>query len=111
VNPRWIRRGVLALCVLGIAGMIVSSIAERTGAAITFGLVTAMAVVCMVLVTAVAGPEAFGRPVIDEEAAADVERRIGELVAAGADEAELRALVRAVRRVDRPSHRVEGPNP
>lgn len=103
MSPRWIRRAVLATCVLGIAGMIVASIAERTGAAITAGLVTAVAVVCMVLVTAVAGPEAFGRPVIDEEAAADVERRIAELVAGGADEAELRSLVRAVRRVDRPN--------
>lgn len=103
MNPRWIRRAVLATCALGIAGMIVASIAERTGAAITAGLVTAVAVVCMVLVTAVAGPTAFGRPVIDEEAAADVERRIAELVAGGADEAEVRSLVRAVRRVDRPN--------
>lgn len=103
MNPRWIRRAVLATCGLGIAGMIVASIAERTGAAITAGLVTAVAVVCMVLVTAVAGPEAFGRPVIDEEAAADVERRIADLVAGGADEAEVRSLVRAVRRVDRPN--------
>lgn len=103
MNPRWIRRAVLATCGLGIAGMIAASIAERTGAAITAGLVTAVAVVCMVLVTAVAGPEAFGRPVIDEEAAADVERRIADLVAGGADEAEVRSLVRAVRRVDRPN--------
>jgi hypothetical protein len=102
MSPRWIRRAVLATCALGIAGMIVASIAERTGAAITAGLITAVAVVCMVLVTAVAGPEAFGAPVVDEHAAADVERRVADLVAKGADEPEVRALVRAVRRFERP---------
>lgn len=101
MSPRWIRRAVLATCAAGIVGMIVASIAERTGAAITAGLVTAVAVVCLLLVTAVAPPQAFGAPVVDEEAAADVERRVAELVGAGADEAALRALVRAARRVDR----------
>jgi hypothetical protein len=92
---------VLAVCVLGIAGMIVSSIAEATGAAITAGLITAVAVIGLLLVTAVAPPAAFGAPVVDEEAAADVERRVAELVHAGADEAEIRSLIRAVRRVER----------
>jgi hypothetical protein len=100
VSPRWIRRLVLATCALGIAGMIVASIAERTGAAITAGILTAIAVVCLVLVTAVAPPEAFGAPVVDDAAAADVERRVADLVAAGAEEAEVRSLVRAVRRLD-----------
>jgi hypothetical protein len=89
---------VLAVCALGIAGMIASSIAERTGAAITAGLITAVAVVCLLLVTAVAPPAAFGPAVVDEEAAADVERRVADLVEAGADEAMVRSLVRAVRR-------------
>ena len=102
MDPRWVRRAVLATCVLGIGGMIAASIAERTGAAITAGIVTAVAVVCLVLVTAVSPPEAFGRPVVDEAAAADVERRIADLVAAGADEAEVRSLVRAARRLARP---------
>ena len=79
--------------------MIGASIAERTGAAITAGLVTAVAVLCLIVVTAAAGPAAFGRPApMDDAAAADLERRIDELVAAGADEADVRALVRAVRR-------------
>jgi vacuolar-type H+-ATPase subunit D/Vma8 len=101
MSPRWIRRAVLLTCVLGIAGMIVASIAERTGVAITAGLITAVAVVCLLLVTAVAPPTAFGSPVVDEEAAADLEQRVEDLVAAGADEAEVRSLVRAVRRVQR----------
>lgn len=101
MSPRTIRRVVLVVCVLGIAGMIVSSIAERTGAAITAGLVTAIAVVGLLLVTSVAPPGAFGPPVVDEELAADVEHRVADLVAAGADEAEVRSLVRAVRRASR----------
>lgn len=101
MSPRWIRRIVLVTFVLGIAGMILASIAERTGAAITAGLVTAVAMLCLVLVTSVAPPERFGAPVIDEEAAADVERRVSDLVSAGVDEAELRSLVRAVRRLHR----------
>ena len=91
---------MIAVCVAGIAGMIASSIADRTGAAITAGMVTAVAVLCLILVTAAAGPEAFGRPAPpDESSVADVERRVTDLVAAGTDEAEVRALVRAVRRM------------
>ena len=45
--------------VAGIAGMIVGSIADNNGVAITFGLITAVAAVGLILVTAVAGPEAF----------------------------------------------------
>jgi hypothetical protein len=91
---------VLAICVLGVAGMIVSSIAGSTGGAVTSGLITAVAVVVLILVTAVAGPSAFGSPQpVDEHAAADVERRIQALVASGADEADVRSLVRAVRRL------------
>jgi hypothetical protein len=100
MSPRWIRRAVLATFVLGIAGMIVASIAERTGAAITAGIVTAVAMLCLVLVTSVA-PDGFGSRVVDEEAAAEVEHRVADLVSAGADEAEVRSLVRAVRRLER----------
>jgi hypothetical protein len=101
VSARGVRRTVVVVCVLAIAGMIVSSIADSTGAAITFGLVAAVAVVCLILVTATAGARAFGAPVNDETAAADVERRVQALAAAGADEPELRALVRAARRMER----------
>jgi hypothetical protein len=44
---------VVVVCGLGIAGMIVSSIADSTGAALTFGLVTATAVIVLIAVTAV----------------------------------------------------------
>jgi hypothetical protein len=101
-QARWIRRGVVAVSVLAIAGMIVTSITNHTGAAITFGLVAAGAVVCLILVTAVAGPSAFDAPPpVDENAALDVERRIERLVEGGADEAEVRSLVRATARLTR----------
>ena len=102
ISPRWIRRIVLAVCGLAIAGMIASSITSHNGVAIALGLVAAVAVLCLMLVTAVAGPGAFGPPPpVDEGAAADVERRVTALVAAGADETDVRSLVRAVHRLAR----------
>jgi hypothetical protein len=47
---RWI---VIAVCALGIAGMIVSAVADSTGGALTFGLLSAGAVVVLIAVTAV----------------------------------------------------------
>lgn len=92
------------MCVLAIGGMIVASVTDHNGVAIATGLIAAVAIVCLILVTAVAGPEAFGvRPLVDEAAAADLERRIDALVASGADEAELRSLVRAAGRMYRRS--------
>ena len=81
-----VRRIVWVVAALGIAGMIVSSINDNTGAALTFGLVTAVAVLCLIVATAVAG-----RP--DEAHAARVEELVGEVVAQGADEATVRRLV------------------
>ena len=113
MRPRTIRRLVLLVFVTGIAGMIVGSIADNNGLAITFGLVTAAAAVGLILVTSVAGPEAFGKAkrgestapgaddpdgrslgAQDEEAAAALEARITDLVASGAEETQVRDLVR-----------------
>lgn len=102
MNPIWIRRVVLVVCGLAIAGMIVASITTHNGVAIAFGMAAAVAILCLMLVTAVAGPEAFGQTQpIDEAAAADLERRVATLVASGADENEVRSLIRAVRRISR----------
>jgi hypothetical protein len=62
VSPRVIRWLVIVVFVAGIAGMIIGSIADNNGVAITFGLTTAVAAVGLILVTAVAGPEAFRKP-------------------------------------------------
>jgi hypothetical protein len=93
---------VIGVCALAIVGMIVSSITTHNGIAIATGLVAAVAIVCLILVTAVAGPEAFGAPPpVDEAAAADLERRVESLVASGASEDEVRSLIRATRRLSR----------
>jgi hypothetical protein len=104
VRPRTIRRLVLVVFVTGIAGVIGGSIADNNGVAITFGLVTAAAAVGLILVTAVAGPEAFQPPGGDgsgavsstsaDQAGALVEEQVGLLVQAGADESQVRELVR-----------------
>ena len=99
LSPRLVRRVVLVVFVLGIAGMIVGSIADNNGTAITFGLITAVAALGLVLVTSVSPPGSLaksGSPAMtpdDEKVAADLETRIDDLVASGADEDAVRKLV------------------
>ena len=107
MSPRTIRWLVLAVFVGGIAGMIVGSILDNNGVAITFGLVTAVAAVGLILVSAVAPPDAFRRTrdevapaasaspdAVIDEAGALIEEQVEVLVGRGADEAEVRELVR-----------------
>lgn len=71
----------------GIPGIIVGSIAENDAVAITFGAMTTVAAFGLIVVTAATsspGGDALGER---------IEERVGRLVAAGADEAELRALI------------------
>ncbi|MEO7555102.1 MAG: hypothetical protein ABIV94_00685 [Acidimicrobiales bacterium] len=104
MSARTVRRVVIVVCVAGIGGMVAGSIVDRVGVAITSGAVTAVAVLGLILVTAAAGPAAFGAPtVLDDEAAADLERRIGTVVDQGAEETEVRSLVRAAVRFGRGS--------
>jgi hypothetical protein len=108
VSPRTVRRLVIGVFVIGIGGMIAGSIADNNGFAITFGLITAAAALGLILVTAVAPPGAFGRrdghgtqgsatpptTAVDDRAAVLVEEQVGQLVSAGADEGQVRELVR-----------------
>jgi hypothetical protein len=113
VAPRTIRRLVIAVFVIGIAGMIAGSIADDNGVAVTFGLLTAAAAVGLILVTASAPPGAFtpagaatrppeatdpSSPVASEvdpdQAGQAIEEQVTRLVAAGADERDVRELVR-----------------
>lgn len=114
MSVKAVRRIVLAICIGGIAGMIASSVADHTGAALTFGLITAAAVLCAMVATAVtSGAERRGRDrqvqaVVNDAQAAEVERLVGRLVGQGAGEDDVRALVsEAVRlgRGGRPSTR------
>jgi Na+/H+-dicarboxylate symporter len=85
-----IRPFVIAVCVAGIAGMIATSIADSAGGALAFGLVTAAAVLCLVVASALA---ADGAPADMETQAARVEALVGEVVDGGADEHTVRRLV------------------
>jgi hypothetical protein len=104
-----IRVTVIVVCAGGVAGMVVTSATNHNGAAITFGLVTAAAVICQMVATTVL-TEARGLPgaplgvppVSDGEAeAAQLEDAIQALAAAGADEAAVRDLVRSAVRLGR----------
>ena len=95
VAIRWTLTGV---CAAGIAGMIVTSIADSADGALAFGLLTATAALGMILVTAVTDG---GRARGDDELAEALEDRIDLLVEEGADERTLRALVRDAVRLGR----------
>ena len=103
MSPQVVRRVVIAVCVAGIAGMIASSIADNNGAALTAGLVTAVAVLCLIVATAVTGAGRVGAEAHLELLAADVEDRVAAVVAAGAPEPEVRALVGAAVKLGRAS--------
>jgi hypothetical protein len=110
MSPRAVRRVVWLIVVAGIFGMIVASIADNSGAAITFGLIAGVASLCLILVTAVVGQAGYAggrheRPVRDEDLARDVERQVEGLVAAGADEVTVRDLVRSAVRLGRHAER------
>ncbi|MDQ6617531.1 MAG: hypothetical protein M3083_22990 [Actinomycetota bacterium] len=119
-----VRTSALVVCVAGIAGMIVTSILNHNGAAVTFGLITAVAVLCSMVAKAVAaeaerrlggqpslpgpGPE----PALATDALAEmVEDRVQAVIASGADEAAVRQLVGEAVRLGRtlaPPHPAEG---
>ena len=91
MSPKAVRWVVVAVFVLGVAGIIAFSISDDPDAALASGLVTAAAAVVLIAVTAVTSP----RRAADPEALAErLEGRVSALVAAGADEAEVRRLVR-----------------
>ena len=88
---RWV---VIGVCVVGIAGIVAGSVADNNAVALTFGLVTAAAVLCLMVATAVSPPAAAtGTAAFDESQAARVERLVGRLVAEGAQEEAVRQLV------------------
>jgi hypothetical protein len=97
------------ICIAGIAGMIVTSILNHNGAAVTFGLVSAVAVVCAMVAKAVAsdtvrqltvsGTVEAGAP--DQSAGGPesnalaqlVESQVQAVIGGGAPEAAVRQLV------------------
>ena len=109
MSARAVRRVVVAVCLVGIAGMIAGSVADDNDVALTFGLLTAAAVACLMVATAVGAGGAAEGP-FDEEQARRVEDLVGGLVAGGAEEARVRELVAEAVRLGRgagPPARVE----
>ena len=96
MRTRAIRIAVIVVCVAGVAGMIVTSITDHNGAAITFGLITAVAILCQMVATTVANE---ARPT--EADGAELEAEVARLVSRGADEAAVRDLVRHAVRLGR----------
>lgn len=93
-------RGCIVVFVLGIAGLIISSIAgNNNGVVLTIGGCIAMAALVLLTIGAVTQHDR-----IDAFVEADAERlegRIATLVAGGADETEVRTLVRDAMRLER----------
>jgi hypothetical protein len=101
MSERLVRAVAVGVSAGGIVGMIVSSVLNHSGVAITFGLLTAAAVLCSMVATAVAadtarrlGSVAPAAAPVDEDAAARLEQLVQVLVTAGADESSVRDLVR-----------------
>jgi len=116
VSARTVRVIVAIICVGGVAGMIASTITHHDGAALTFGIITAIAILCSMVATAVTrgpsrasitpepalGISSFEAHSGDFEAeAARLEAAVDALVEAGTDEPSLRDLVRLAVRLGR----------
>lgn len=97
---RWIPRVCAAVFPLGIAGLIVSSIrGNNNGVVLTIGAVISVAALVLITYSAVTPAERID--VFDEAAAERLETRIAELVVGGADEQQVRLLVREAMRAGR----------
>jgi hypothetical protein len=88
-----LRGVVMVICVAGIAGMIVGTLAtdNNNGVVVTFGMITAVSV--LALMAATSAVMRMGGGTVDETVAAAVEARVQRLVDAGAPETDVRALV------------------
>jgi hypothetical protein len=102
---RVLRWAVIAICVVGIAGMIIGSIADNNnGVVVTFGLITAVSIIVLMAVATTARSleaKQLAAAGVDETLAEDIEARVQALVAAGADETSVRDLVGRATRLHR----------
>lgn len=95
---RWIPRVCITIFVAGIAGIIVATInGNNAGVILLIGLVIVLAAVALLTANSVGANKRI--EIFDDAAAEKVERLITELVAKGADESAVRALVRETRRL------------
>ena len=97
---RLITRACVAIFVCGIAALIISSIAgNNNGVVLTIGGCIVLAAVVMMTVKTVTVADRID--VFDDALAEQLEAHIARLVEHGADETEVRALVREARRTGR----------
>jgi hypothetical protein len=88
----FLRRVTGAFMVAGIAGMIVFSVRENIGAAMTAGMIAAIAAVCLMTGTAIhVGLTGGGS---GDGLAAELEARVEELVNAGVERHAAQSIVR-----------------
>ena len=97
---RLITRTCIAVFVCGIAGLIVSSVAgNNNGVVLTIGGVIVLAAIVLMTVSTVTVRERIDA--FDEAAAEQLEAQVAHLVQQGADETDVRTLVREARRTGR----------
>ena len=93
LSLRAIRIACAVVFVCGIAGIIVSSVnGNNEGWVISIGLTTTLAAIALIIASTVAVRQRIH--VFDDVAAEQLEARIAQLIAAGADENALRDVVR-----------------
>ena len=97
---RLITRACIAVFVCGIAGLIISSIAgNNNGVVLTIGGGIVLAAIVLMTVNTVTVQDRIDA--FDEAAAEKLEVQVAQLVQQGADEADVRSLVREARRSGR----------
>ncbi|MCX6536352.1 MAG: hypothetical protein NT119_07350 [Actinobacteria bacterium] len=97
---RIIRISCAVIFVLGIAGMIISSVAgNNVGVVTTIGVTTAIAAVVLLIATVAATNTRL--EVFNEAQAQRLERKITALVKSGTDETSLRSIVRDATKLGR----------
>jgi hypothetical protein len=97
VATRLITRACIAVFACGIAGLIISSIAgNNNGVVLTIGGCIVVAAIVLMTVNTVTVHERID--VFDDAAAEQLEAQVAQLVQQGADETDVRTLVREARR-------------
>jgi hypothetical protein len=100
VAIRLITRACIAVFVCGVAGLIISSVAgNNNGLVLTIGGAIVLAAIVLMTVNTVTVNDRID--VFDEAAAEQLEAHIAQLVQQGADETDVRTLVREARRSGR----------
>jgi hypothetical protein len=97
---RLISRACIAVFVGGVAGLIITSVAgNNNGVVLTIGGIIVLAAIVLMTVNTVTVHERIDA--FDDAAAEQLEAHVANLVEQGADEADVRTLVREARRSGR----------